>query len=604
MRNNPYLNTNYKGELSNPQFSPWARDDGLTSTLWVHSTEEGSSPTWELGPFIPQGKRFYLSGGATGNSFGRNLFFFRYKPRKIFDFDDIDASFLEVVYKELSFASKETLRDFQNLYGVEPFDSKENIFDALEKRLNTGNYSYFETPYIQNALIKEGYTAYYESEGYSGIETPWSSINLAVMSTDFDRLTLVAVALGVHVESGVEYRCTNCSCLVSPDSIIQGTLGLNDGQVMCLECSKMETCTLCEKRAPYFEDYETNSWGDIETAICSSCFESRRCDSCEDYFEESELREFKESYSTYLYCQECYENEIEDDDDESRDNPYPYFVDCQDAMGALWDEVNRQDIQQSLQKMVQYVQRMLPHSQHPLNPYRVPEDIAWFHKLRRISSARELSDFYLQIWQREDSVVVQAINVFAPPAVLMREFSIVENVEFLHFVPKYRAASIKSQGLYGRATPSRLTATRLIPDVQIKGNGFIFAYEPNLITNETVVFYTTQVRGIASQALKLYYIADEEYQLIVPIKCIEQKSLVIEPNPIYAASPFLAQRLMSDEEDQWQPYLAQPKDFELGSMKQCGSCGTSFHLSLDNLPEPEFGYATRGKFFCLKCKSS
>lgn len=53
---------------------------------------------------------------------------------------------------------------------------------------------------------------------------------------------------------------------------------------------------------------EEDSWGDV-TIICTTCEEDRKCEECEEYFDDDEI--VKPNRWT-TYCKECYEEEYGD----------------------------------------------------------------------------------------------------------------------------------------------------------------------------------------------------------------------------------------------------------------------------------------------------
>lgn len=289
-----------------------------------------------------------------------------------------------------------------------------------------------------------------------------------------------------------------------------------------------------------------------------------------------------------------------------KSNPYPHFEDCEDAMSALWEEVTRQDISTELDEMVRYINYWLPKVHRPDNSRKVLEDLEWFERLQTFSSPDQLKGLFLEIWDKlgdassHTSVVMEALGKFSPPSVLMGDFSIARDVEFVHFFPSIREQELRKFGLYGRATPSRLTATRLVPDVLIRNNGFIFAYEPP-VRDSAKVLFAMQVRGVASQALRMFYFGDDESQLIVPLKCVDFDRVSIEYNPIYWNGSEELQDMIDDNEASVYELLPHPRKFELGSSKECEDCGAQFALSVKTLPPPGFGYAELEPDLCERC---
>lgn len=116
---------------------------------------------------------------------------------------------------------------------------------------------------------------------------------------------------------------------------------------------------------------------------------------------------------------------------------------------------------------------------------------------------------------------------FLPPYFLFKDVEVLNNVPFVHTMPYARAESIRKSTLYGRATPKKLVLTRSIEDFYIAGNGYIFAYELSEFSNHEslAVKFSSHIKGYTEKALKFFFVPDEEYQLIVPIKCIESYTI-------------------------------------------------------------------------------
>jgi hypothetical protein len=352
-RKNPYINTDSYGYLLNPQYSQEARyyadrqsrrEEGDT-TLWVHATAADVSG-WLDPNFKIKGDRFYIGGGANADLFGKNLVVVKYKPTEIFDYDRIEhgvyRDFFECAYRELVIQSpeyKSSFIDHHAQFMHEPEDNlprfedlpKDRIIELLKTGLATSNYSFFETKYIQKCLVEAGYTAYYESEEYEGIQTSWENINLAILPADFGNLEIVGISLCTNPDRNY-YECPNCkSKTCSKDDILKGTL--YKGVVLCEDCSKGAECSICGELTPStsvgHEEYD--SWGD-RSIICTPCIEDRRCEYCEEFFDPSEIRSAKRTkgvpgYGSYVertvICDGCFEENREDFDEEQdpRSNP-------------------------------------------------------------------------------------------------------------------------------------------------------------------------------------------------------------------------------------------------------------------------------------------
>ena len=456
LRHNPSLNKNRDGELSNPQYDPWATSDpSLESTLWLHTTDFSNleeKDVWLSPNFRPAGERFYIGGGAN-TEFGSDLVFVRYRPREIFDFDNIDRGFIDCAYEKLVSAPSDTQELFISLHvlildlphaeaGLSDFD-EQSIRNALKTGLESGHFTMFEAPYIQECLLEQGYTAYYESEVGMGVATPWEHINLAILKPDFDRVKVVAIAPHIDTERGNRYRCSWCTSACTAEDIIQGTLRLDDGRVMCDRCSQMEECTLCGERTDDFAVYEKDHWGDVERAICYRCEDYRKCESCEEYFEEDELKD--------RLCSDC------SDEDESRDNPYPLYTDCEDAFLAL----------------KQYMEDLY-----------IPKEIAHI--------GHQVTEF-------------------------VRDVPFIHNLQFNEGADPYE--QIKGpHSLLGKVTPERLFLSNIV-DAYARGNGYLFAYD-TANEGRVARSSRYYIEGVASHAVRFFHGGDAELQLIVPIKCI------------------------------------------------------------------------------------
>lgn len=119
-----------------------------------------------------------------------------------------------------------------------------------------------------------------------------------------------------------------------------------------------------------------------------------------------------------------------------------------------------------------------------------------------------------------------------PAYFLMQNPAVLEDVEFVHWTTAVSA--ISEEGIRGRATPSKMTATRAMPDFEVLGNGYIFAYQADDLYSDTVVGgagYEGLVEGFATRALRFNFIPDlNEEQLIIPVKCIRNFKVATQKN--------------------------------------------------------------------------
>lgn len=198
-RRNPYL-VKRRGYLVNPQMS-YEIDPSDLSLIWLHTTQIDDPEAWAPSTFYPEGERFYI--GAGGNTdFGDDLVFVKYKPTKIFDYDDLrrdprDESmrmFIDCVYDRLVQAGSQAQDLFMDRHrplvrlSSQRFDelSPSEVKAALRAGLSSSAYVYFENEYVQPCLHQFGYTAYAESESDDGVEVQDRFVNIAVLKPDFD----------------------------------------------------------------------------------------------------------------------------------------------------------------------------------------------------------------------------------------------------------------------------------------------------------------------------------------------------------------------------------------------------------------------------------
>lgn len=332
LRRNPYAETNRQGYLKVPQFSGWGQVNNEDSILWVHATEDDVSK-WKEPNFQILGERFYIGAGANASQFGSNLVFVRYKPTKIFDPDDLEyfpkdvedfmacmfekleasdpktkALFLEIHSEEGYFECEfPSLEDAERIYQSLP---KSTVKEALRRGLKTTNFRFFEVPYAQACLLDMGYTAYFESEGFSGIHTSSESVNLAILKPDFKNIEVVATLKRRTPESSY-FECPVCGGWKDLKELLEGTL--RSGEVQCQKCETGADCDVCGERTHQdsMAVEELDSWGEWERVICQGCEDDRKCVACEEYFDESELTEakFKSRYS-FNYCTPCFKEEL------------------------------------------------------------------------------------------------------------------------------------------------------------------------------------------------------------------------------------------------------------------------------------------------------
>ena len=199
-----------------------------------------------------------------------------------------------------------------------------------------------------------------------------------------------------------------------------------------------------------------------------------------------------------------------------RRNPYPHYIDCDDALQDLKNViapdlgVQRAYVLEQIDKLIEFNEAFSDYSD--LYDDGDLENLA--ERVRGIKSLTDLTRL----------VQGNLPPTYTPLYFLIHGAEILQNVEFAHSLPAQRAASVEASGIYGRATPSKLTLTREVSDFYIAGNGYIFAYEYSdyMDMTDPAVHFSTYLSGTAEFALKFYFIPDQEHQLIIPVKCIQR----------------------------------------------------------------------------------
>lgn len=134
-----------------------------------------------------------------------------------------------------------------------------------------------------------------------------------------------------------------------------------------------------------------------------------------------------------------------------------------------------------------------------------------------------------------------------PAFFLMGNPQFVKDVKFVHWTNA--EDDIAFQGFRGRVTPSKLTATRVVADFEVVGNGYIFAYPLHVgddpyatVLGDTDLgaSFSARIDGVASQALRFNASWDAgEEQLIVPVKCIQPDIIITPTEGMWDLSEFL-----------------------------------------------------------------
>lgn len=340
-RKNPYIEKNRQSYLYNPQYAnEWAigQDryhliDRDKVVLWVHATDYEGIGDWfgKTLDEISKYKRFYVGGGANTTEFGNHYVFVKYKPTRIFSgdiyfednpeeaerfldclvskFDSNSSSFdiFEEVYSMLpsakSIAQDEDL-DFSKLNHSE-------LKILFREGLESLNYSFLENTYTQECLLEFGFTAYFEAENYffkdRGHYPLWEEVNLAILEPDFKNVEIIGTLSPIDTKAKVlEYKCPRCGDRCSREKIIDSTFQM--GEIMCEDCITAVECRNCYEwtKESNIAEIEKDSWGDIVSVICTTCEEDRKCEECEEYFDDDEI--VKPDPRT-TYCKYCYEEE-------------------------------------------------------------------------------------------------------------------------------------------------------------------------------------------------------------------------------------------------------------------------------------------------------
>jgi hypothetical protein len=207
------------------------------------------------------------------------------------------------------------------------------------------------------------------------------------------------------------------------------------------------------------------------------------------------------------------------------DNPYPHFVDCNEAFHALLDLFEEDlDIQREI--TIDHIKSFLGKNDSCY------ADSELLHLINKVKEAQSLSDIR-EALDSENNDAYKCDYKLYPPKFIMHDLEVLQDVEFIHWTPF--TDKIMSEGFRGRATPHKQTLTRLIPDFSILGNGYIFAYTADLAMDKTVVGGThgsiaSYIKGVATHALQFELESDKgDVQLIIPVKCIEEGFKVETP---------------------------------------------------------------------------
>jgi len=267
-------------------------------------------------------------------------------------------------------------------------------------------------------------------------------------------------------------------------------------------------------------------------------------------------------------------------------NPLPvHYHDarCRDAIDHLHDEIVNVDLEKWLSGVKTRIQNNLR-----LDAPVSSDLISFIDSLDTLTKA----DQYHTAFAKLDLKLGRDVNlrrlkttlyIHNPPILLMKNIQVVRGVKFVHTLPKSAADSIRTSGdLYGRRTPSRMTITTDVSDFYVKNKGYIFAYEHSRFFSgaEPSVNFPTYLEGTASHALSFYFIPDREYQVIIPVECIDSLDIV--------------ERSGVDTEQAAWDNRDDPSWYEVGAFATCWTCDSEFVLDEDALID--------NAFVCRKCR--
>jgi len=308
----------------------------------------------------------------------------------------------------------------------------------------------------------------------------------------------------------------------------------------------------------------------------------------------------------------------------SRRNPYPNYESCEEAWQDLLKETSRPDLSEVrlfAKDKLEYYSRLL---EKDTARYAYLESLGgWaedhyeksdmgvgfdFDELfddydvtdlpidERLRDLRSMVLFYEELSNVVDYDELEACKLKVPGSsashYLFKELppwgmmldleEITVPFEFKHYIPKYRVKAIRKEGFFGRATPHRMTLTRLVQDFYIKDNGYIFAYEKG--QQDVVVEFGGKLEGTSERALKFLFLPDGEVQYIIPVKCILESKL---------------EEKKGREDDSWVGSdIPLPQKYTLGGVIKCVMCRKDFKLS-----QAAASSRKSGRLLCADCRS-
>lgn len=273
---------------------------------------------------------------------------------------------------------------------------------------------------------------------------------------------------------------------------------------------------------------------------------------------------------------------------------------CEELIEDIRSEVEVVNVPQVVKKLAGLI------SKKPSYRYiRLEADPAIVHFLDELPHVETVSEFQ-ELFQAANSegnrlklsywyLIAHDIYSVVPLGMMLKDFEIVENVEFAHSLPKSRAESIEASGvLYGRTSLSRLALTREFLDVYAPNDGFIFAYDLDYHFDENpVVKFSTFLSGDAAYAVKFYFLPDNETQLIIPVRCIS--GFIVDEWPEHFAP--------SEGWDDERAELLDPLRWSVGSELSCMGCEEEFTLDEDAIIDLDImGLGRNQKVLCKQCR--
>jgi hypothetical protein len=219
-----------------------------------------------------------------------------------------------------------------------------------------------------------------------------------------------------------------------------------------------------------------------------------------------------------------------------RVNPYPHFVDCDEAIGALIAELCNEDVDALKSEMIELLNQAKDE-----NFQEITGDLLDHSAIRKIESmlisvrtVKELEDLISDL--KTENIWNASIQKYLLPSrFLVSNVRIEKDFDCVHYTNMDFAFSenIVSDVL-GRATPSRLLMTGSMIDFELQGNGYIFAYPKGRgswlenLNFEPNFKYVIKMR--VRTCIAFHHNFDSDVQCIVPLKCVENATFDLNPH--------------------------------------------------------------------------